>query len=361
MEDKIVFVINTLKVGGAAKMLKYVANLSTEVFDSVSIISIYDTDTCFPDLKPSIVVYSLGFENVNRLKRQFLMVGSIKKALCNISPGYVCAFVGHVNVMTRLATLKMKDVVMMSAERGDPYTQPLLWKWITKWAYLRSDYCFFQLNKARDFFGKRIFIRSFVIPNPFVSNCPVAPYFGERKKTIVSAGRFGPEKCYNDLINAFSIVHERYPEYELVLYGDGPMLPEYKNQINKLGLDKSVSFPGYVDNVAQIISHDGIFVLSSLFEGIPNSLIEAMSVGIPCVATDCTPGGPAFLFHNQERGILIKVHDVKAMADAICKYIENPKLAEEKGKNAIKVLNDLDEVKIHEMWLEAFNRIKNNG
>ena len=361
MGNNIVFVINTLKVGGAAKMLRYVANLATELFDSVIIISIYDEKYTSIELKSEIKVIGLGFENVNRFKRQFQMVGIIRKTIQSISPKFVCAFVGHVNVMTRLATLGMHDVVVMSAERGDPYTQPWFWKRFTKWAYAKSDYCFFQLDKARDFFGPSILNRSFVIPNPFVTNKSVEPFLGIRKKTVVSAGRFGPEKCYDDLIDAFFIVHKKYPDYYLVLYGEGPMLPEYKKQVHRLGLDDYVSFPGYVSSVAEAIAQDGIFVLSSLYEGIPNSLIEAMSIGIPCVSTDCTPGGPAFLFNNQERGVLVNVHDIQAIAGAICKYIEDPIFAMDKGEKATDILHDLNESKIRQLWLQAFDIIKSNG
>lgn len=358
---KIVYVINTLKVGGAAKMLKYVANLSIDIFEEVGIISIYDTDYACQELLPQIKVCSLGFENVNRLKRQFFMVSAIRKAIEVFHPKYVCGFVGHVNVMVRMATIPMKDVVMMSAERGDPFTQPLIWKWITKLAYYSSDYCFFQLEKQRDFFGNKTASKSFIIPNPFVTNTPVEPYSGIRKKTIVSAGRFGFEKCYNDLIDAFYIVHQKYPDYRLVLYGEGPMLPEYEKQVSKLGLNEFVSFPGYVKSVAKEIQQDGVFVLSSLFEGIPNSLIEAMSIGIPCVATDCTPGGPAFLFNNQERGVLVNVHDSQAMADAICRYIEDPDFAQTMGAKAVEVLRDLDENIVRKQWQVAFNSIVGYG
>lgn len=356
---KLVFVVNTLKVGGAAKMLKYVANILTDVFEEVDIISIYDNDTSCNGVNSSINIIGLGFENVNRLKRQFLMVSAIKKAINSISPSFVCAWIGHVNVMVRMATLRMNNVVVMSAERGDPFTQPLIWRLLTKWAYSKSDFCFFQLDKARDFFGEKTVKHSFVIPNPFVTNCPVEPYFEERQKTIVSAGRFGFEKCYNDLIDAFYIVHKKYPEYRLVLYGEGPMISDYKKQIRDLDIEDFVSFPGYVNSVATEIRKDGIFVLSSLFEGIPNSLIEAMSVGIPCIATDCTPGGPAFLFKNQERGLLVKVHDVNAMADAICRYIENPQYAIEMGRKGVGIIEDLEEKRIRQLWIDAFNKIIN--
>lgn len=360
MGDKIVFIINTLNVGGAAKMLRYVANIATEIFDSVFIICIYDTYIKRGDLKSEIDVVGLGFEKINRLKRQFTMIGALKRTIKESSPKYVCAFIGHVNVMARIATIGMKDIIMMSAERGDPYTQPLLWRWLTKWAYRKSDYCFFQLEKARDFFGEKIRTRSFVIPNPFITSYPVSPYFGIRKKTIVSAGRFGFEKCYNDLIEAFSIVHTKHPQYELIIYGDGPMLTSYKEQVKRLRLENHVSFPGYVKSVAKEIEQDGIFVLSSQFEGIPNSLIEAMSIGIPCIATDCTPGGPNFLLKNQERGILVNVHDTVAMAKAICFYIENPMVAKEKGSKAVEVVEEFKESNIHNMWINAFQTIKHH-
>lgn len=357
MGDKIVYLINTLKVGGAAKMLKYVANLSTDIFREVTIISMYDSSYEGKDLKNGIDVVCLGFDKVNRLKRQFIMVSQTKRAIEKLNPDFVCSFISHVCFVGRLATLHNKKIKYISAERGDPFTESFIWKKLVKWTYRNSDYCFFQLERARDFFGHEVAKKSFVIPNPAIFNKPVEPYFGIRKKTIVSAGRFGPEKRYCDLIEAFSIVHKKYPEYTLTIYGEGPMLASYKGQVKDLGLEDYVSFPGYVDCFAQQIREDGVFVLSSLYEGIPNSLIEAMSVGIPCVATDCTPGGPAFLFDNGTRGILIPVKEPAAMADAIIQYIQNPELAQSNGESAISIVNQLKEETIRTKWINAFKMI----
>lgn len=357
MDKKIVFLINTLKVGGAAKMLKYVANLSTEVFNNVSIISLYDDNYGGSDLNNKIKVICLKFGQINRIKRQFIMVPKTMNTINKINPDYVFSFISHVCFIGRLATLKNKRIKYLSAERGDPFTEPLIWKMIIKWTYSKSDYCFFQLEKARDFYGKNIASKSFVIPNPFFLNKPVEPYNGPRRKTIVSAGRFGKEKRYCDLIKAFSIVHNKYPEYSLVLYGNGPLLESYKKQVANLKLNDFVEFPGYVDCFSEHIRKDGIFVLSSLFEGIPNSLIEAMSVGIPCISTDCTPGGPAYLFNGHNRGILVPVKNPHAIAEAIIYYIENPKIAKEKGNLAINIIEQLKEDRIHNDWINSFNRI----
>lgn len=360
MEKNIVFLINTLKVGGAAKMLKYVANISSELFDSVTIVSLYDDYYRPSDLNNNIQVECLGFEKVGRVRRQLIMVPKVRNAIKRLKPSYVCSFISHVCVIGRVATWKNKNIIYMSAERGDPYTEPFLWKLLDKWAFTHSDYCFFQLDMAKNFFGPQINEKSFVIPNPAVFNYLIEPYFGKRKPTIVSAGRFGKEKRYCDLIDAFSLVRKKYHNYTLTIYGDGPLRESYLKQIKKLGIEDCVSFPGYVDCFAQRIREDGIFVLSSLYEGIPNSLIEAMSVGIPCVATNCTPGGPAFLFNDEVRGILVPVRDPRAIADAIIQYIENPKLALQKGKAAVGIIEQLAECTIRNMWLGAFRKIINH-
>lgn len=361
MGDKIVYLINTLKVGGAAKMLKYVVNLSTEIFRDIAIVSLYDDSYEGNDLKERVEVVCLGFDKMNRFKRQFIMVSETKAAIKKLEPDVVCSFISHVCVIGRLATLGEKNIKYISAERGDPFTEAYLWKKVVRWAYRKSDYCFFQLDRARDFFGEEVAQKSFVIPNPAVFNKVVEPYYGERKKTIVSAGRFGVEKRYCDLIDAFSIVHKKHPDYSLIIYGDGPLLSTYRKQVAELKLEDCVSFPGYVDCFSEQIREDGIFVLSSLFEGIPNSLIEAMSIGIPCVSTDCTPGGPAFLFDNEERGILIPVKDPDAMANAIMQYIETPELARVMGKSAVNVINQLKEDKIRSKWINALKKIIGYG
>lgn len=357
---KITFVINTLKIGGAAKMIKYVANLAIDEFSDVSMIDMYDENYTEKDLHPRIKVRCLGLGNINRIKRQFLLVSELKKSIQQENPDYVCSFIGHVNVIARLATMYLKKIVFISAERGDPYTETYLWKRLTSWAYKKSDYCFFQLEKARDFYSEEVKEKSYVIPNPFVSKDSITPYQGERDKTIVSAGRFSPEKCYDVLINAFAKVLELYPDYKLRLYGDGPLLGKYKEMAVNLNILDKIEFPGYVKSIPNEIYKDGVFVLSSLSEGIPNSLIEAMSVGIPCISTNCTPGGPDFLMKGGERGVLIPVNDVDSMANSICKVIGDKQLADYYGTKALEIIKELDESRIGIMWKSAFKEIINN-
>lgn len=358
--NKIVFVINQLNRGGAAKMIKYVSNLAVGVFDHVYIIDLFDETYKGDDVDPRINIIGLGFGTKCRLKRRLFLIPKLHCCIKSIKPNYVLSFIGHVNFMSRLATLNMKNIVFISAERGDPYCETDLWKKRLEWTYSKSNYNYFQLDKARDFFSSRVRQKSFVIPNPVILNGQIEPHEGERENNIVAVGRFAPEKCFDDLINAFAIVHESYPEYRLVLYGDGALRNSYKAIIDNLGLQDYVSMPGYITDVPNVIKSKGIFVLSSLHEGIPNALIEAMSVGLPCVSTDCTPGGPAFLFDNEERGILVPVHDIKAMANAIIKLIEDKSLSKALSTNAAKIKDEFSVEKISKMWTDSFKYIMKN-
>lgn len=354
-DTKILFVVSQLKVGGAAKMIKYVANLCVAHFGKVTLLTYYD-DYTPDDLNTSIERVNL---NVKAGRLPIWRLAALKKLRNVVKKGQydiVCSFLPDISAMSRIATLGINTVVV-SAERGDPYQFSKLWKALAGWAYKSSDYCIFQLEQARDFFDKKVAEHSFVIPNPYVPVQNVEPFEGERKKTIVSAGRFAPQKRFDVLIEAFAMVHQKHPEYKLVLYGEGDCLQEYKNLEKQLNVEGLIEYPGYVKNVTASIREDGIFVLSSDYEGIPNSLIEAMSVGLPVVATDCTPGGAAFLTNDGEKGLLIPTHDVDAMGEAINRLIDNPELSKSLSEKAKGIVKELDINVINKMWIEAFSKM----
>ena len=258
----------------------------------------------------------------------------------------------------RLATLGINNIKFVGAERGGPYTLPSKWVKLVSWAYKQCDYCVFQLHKQGAFFGAEVLKKSFVIPNPYIPLCDVSPSTEERRKTIVSTGRFEYQKGFDVLIKAFVKIHSKHPEYRMVLYGSGPLLEDYKDIALSLGISQYIDYPGYVKNVAESIKPHGIFVLPSRFEGIPNALIEALSTGIPTISVDCTPGGPDFLTEHGMRGLLLKVNDVDGTANAINYMIENPLKASEYGKKGREVISNLEPSLIANQWENAFNIMK---
>lgn len=357
----ILFVVSQLKVGGAAKMIKYVANLCADNFGHVTMVTYYD-DYTPKDLNSSIIRINLGVESWGLPFWRVKALSRLKKVVKKGRYDIVCSFLPDVSAMSRLATIGTQSIIV-SAERGDPFQFSKVWKAIVSWTYRRSDYCFFQLEQARDFFGEKVKKHSFVIPNPFVPGEGVSPYFGQRKKTIVSAGRFAKQKRFDILIQAFAKVHDAHPDYRLVLYGEGDCKVEYEELSKQSGIEDFIDYPGYVKNTAVHIREDGIFVLSSDYEGIPNSLIEAMSVGMPCVATDCSPGGASFLTDKGKRGLLIPVHEIGEMARAINQLIEDPDLSKCLSVKAIDITKELDIEVISKLWIDAFTQMieRRNG
>ena len=348
----VLFVGGLIDIGGAGKMLKYVANSSSEFFTEVSLLSCLQRERP-QNLKSHVHFFSTYVPQVLTVKTRILIIRSIRRKVKELSPDIVCAFTSEISILSRFATIGI-NTRFLSAERGDPYTLPWKWKILTRFAYGLSDACIFQLKDARDFYNKKIQQKSYIIPNPFLLPCRVEPYYGERRKTIVGAGRFQPEKGFDILIEAFALVNKKFPEFKLIIYGEGPLLKDYKEQIKRHQIEDKVVFPGYVQNVAEVIRQEGIFVLPSLYEGIPNVLIEALSVGIPSIATNCSPGGPDFLMENGKRGIITPIGDSTAMANAITRLIEDKDLYQQMEQAGPEIRGILDPDAISRKWYDAF-------
>lgn len=358
-EQSILFIVNSLRLSGAGKMVHYVAELCTEHFNRVYAASLSKEEMV---KKNNGVIYTYvpqKYSSGGYLTR-IKTIRNIRHFIKDINPNICVAFVSDVAFSTRVATLFNKEVIFVSAERGDPFTLPRLWKMLVSWAYRRSDYCIFQLNNARDFFGKSILHKSFVIPNIFIPEKSLIPFSGCRRKTIVSAGRFVYEKGFDILIAAFKRVHDKYPDYILKIYGEGPLKEDLNRIVDSYGLHNFVSFPGFINNVAATVREDGMFILPSRYEGIPNVLIEVLAIGVPTISANCTPGGPAYLTNNGARGLLFPVGDDIQLALCIEKLIENQGLSNELSRKAPEVCDLLDENRIKSMWISAIRTISRN-
>ena len=109
---------------------------------------------------------------------------------------------------------------------------------------------------------------------------------------------------------------------------------------------------GQCDNVADTIYQSALFVLTSNTEGMPNALMEAMALGLPCISTDCPCGGPAFLIQHGENGWLVPIGDEEALAGQMCRVLENPVQAQAVGRAAQEITKQLDPDVIYRTWDE---------
>lgn len=161
----------------------------------------------------------------------------------------------------------------------------------------------------------------------------------ENLPVIVFVGRFSLQKNLPLLLNAFHLVLHKIPA-KLVMVGDGEESGNVRRMISRLGIEDRVQCVGKKNNPYSYMRGASLLVLSSVFEGFPNVLIEAMACGTPVVAVDC-PHGPAEILSGGG-GILVPFGSAEALAAAIVKVFETPGLRDELSKNAIRRAGDFD-------------------
>jgi len=155
---------------------------------------------------------------------------------------------------------------------------------------------------------------------------------------IVSAlGRFYWQKGFNYLLEAMALLVSNGQAIKLVIIGDGPLRKDLERLAKKLGIDKNVFFTGLQENPFKFLARSTVFVCSSLWEGLPNVLLEAIACGVPVISTDC-PSGPSEVIKNGVNGMLVPLASSKALAEAMFILINNPDLRQKfvmEGKKAI--------------------------
>lgn len=354
---RVLYIGAGLGYDGSSKMLSYTVKELNSIFKNVFIL-VHDLEKnkAFKHENETILYYEdykaqvAPSSPIKRLLNYIRIMKAIRNTVIKNSIDVAIVFTANKMVLAKLALINWKGK-LIGAERGAPHTKKKFWIILSKILFPKYDGLVFQTKKAQDFYGEKIKAISTVIPNPYiVKGEEIKPYFGLREKSIVSAGRLCRDKGFDILIDAFSVLSKRYPEYKLYIYGEGPEKEKLQKQIENLNLCDKAFLCGFTENVAKSIRKDGIFVLSSRTEGIPNVLLEAMGVGIPCVATNCASGGPAMLLKNNERGILAEPNSVDSLVNSIAYLIDNPEVANELGKRAAEAMKEFSYDKVFEQW-----------
>ena len=164
-----------------------------------------------------------------------------------------------------------------------------------------------QTERQKAYFPKRHHDRIHILPNPVSDEAfginRTRPRAGYR---IVAAGRLERQKNYPLLIRAFRDVSESQPEIYLEIFGSGSQETALREEIANLGLEHRITLKGRSSRLQEIYGEADLYVMTSDFEGMPNTLMEAMACGLPCISTDC-PTGPSDLIRDGETGLLYRL------------------------------------------------------
>lgn len=253
-------------------------------------------------------------------------------------------------ILDLLSLRKHVSCPIIASERNYPEKyNPAIKQKLYEMAPLADGYVF-QTQDARDCYEDNI-NNYIIIPNALNSDFLNEEQFnGQRRNVIVNVGRLESQKNQELLIRAFA--KAEIPDYTLEIYGEGPLRPFLQNLIESLNLSGKVFLKGHVDNIKDLIRDAQVFVLSSDYEGIPNALLEAMALGLPCVSTDCAGGGARVLINDGIDGLIVAVGNVDKMAAAIKTILNDSAMARTISANAIEKVKMFDAESIYSKWEE---------
>ncbi len=345
----IIFVTAGMSGGGTERVISILADKWSADGHAVTIIATANRDVAYK-LDKRIRLIQLGERTHGSFLKRIKRICSLRSIFRKERDAVICSMGIETNMYSVLAAMGLKNYLLIS-ERNDP-GQCAYCK-IRDWFYRRADKLVCQTFAAQDYFISRGMKKDklCVIPNPLDPQLPEV-YTGKRRKAVAAAGRLTEQKNHKLLINAFAGFHKRYPEYVLEIYGEGQLREELEKQISAQGMQESIFLMGFTNKLLNRIKDCSLYVLSSDYEGVSNSLMEAMAVGLPVIATDCPIGGSAMCIENGVNGLLIPINNEQALTEAMEHLIKNQDKLLQISEAAVGIRDRFSVDKVSAMWLE---------
>lgn len=349
MKKKIVFVIPNMTGGGTERVISLLADEYVNNGYPVAIMQFAGYEHAYP-LDDRIEDFSIAPQSAGNpvvwIKRLFHM----RKYFKDNPDCCIFAFCVMGAVFSVISTWGLRKYILVG-ERNNPDSCNL--PRLRNWAYHRADRITFQTEYGIRYFDKWIAKKAVVIPNPIDADQLPERYIGERKKWVCTVGRLHKQKNQMLLLEAFHDFGIEFPEYELHVYGQGELQEELQQKAEQLGISQKVIWHGFSDNVKEEICDSRMFVLSSDYEGISNSMLEAIAMGIPTITTDCPIYGAREYIQDNISGILTPVGDRAALVKAMLRVANDDKFADQLSGNGSRICDQYSVSSIAKKFLQA--------
>lgn len=344
--------------GGAERVASLVINgLSADDSNEVHV-CVFENVNNYNMPTERVFLHLLADPQKGHLVNAFLKIKNLAKVIKEVNADVIYSFgpimAGYVFFAKCLSGVKTLKVV--DSERNDPRYEPVAnWKKkVRNFCYNRADVLVCQTPMAEELLREKYGVKTriVIISNPITPNLP--KWHGENSKEIITAARLTEQKNMPLLIDAFERLHKEFPEYCLTLYGEGDLRNFLIDYIRKKNLSDCVSLPGFSKDIHSVMASAYMYVSSSDYEGISNSMLESMGIGLPCVCTDCPVGGAGLCIENGRSGILTKVGDVDGLYEGMKSLIVNPTLAKSVSLASRYVNESFTLDKITTKWMNLF-------
>jgi glycosyltransferase involved in cell wall biosynthesis len=328
---KLLIVAQHLEGGGAEKILfRLILNLYKEI--DITLVTLYDRGRYLQEVRS---LDEVEYECIHAEKGNTInFVERLRKIIRDKRPDKVLSFLYYQNILTYLA-LKDWNIPFILSERSNHriyLTGSLkhrIWKWILQKAYRRAGAIITVSEESKsaiisDFKTTPEKVHtiynglSFPLLDKLMKE-PVTDFeFRDNVKYVIAVGSLSRAKNYPLLISGFSILHSIHENSELIIIGKGDLESSIKGLVAQKGLGRLVHFMGYCSNPYKYLKEASCYVLSSSWEGFPNSLLEAMYINGHVISTDC-PTGPSEIITHNEDGLLCEPDNPEELAAAMDK------------------------------------------
>lgn len=362
----ILFFVSSMHAGGAERVAATLTSAWARQGHRVTLAPAYThKGKLFYALDPQVRLEWVA-DAMGRLGRTplapLVKLWALRRLVRRERPDVVVSFLTNVNVMVLMATFGMR-VPVIACERTNPAVStsatPRLQQ-LRRRLYPRAAMVTVQAEASLEAMKRLVpnLQRVAVVPNPLPPDLP-QPASGAKpraRRRMVAMGRLVPSKRYAGLIHVFGRLADRYPEWDLAIWGDGPLRSELEAMVSEAGLTERVLLPGRTSSPWQELLASDLFVMTSEVEGFPNALIEAMALGLPCVTVDC-PSGPREITRDGQDGVLVPLNDETALERSLAGLMDDAAMRAqlgERGARAVRSRYGLEHVLQH--WEALFRQ-----
>ncbi len=342
----IVIVVQRLSGGGAERVASILTNyLYERGYNMLVILAYYDTREYY--IHEEIKTIAIKTNKKSACARLIERNVRIYEAVKRFNADVVVSFITNEVLLTECRGIPVVHTLRNDPTRIDNSSIKTIWR---NFAYSNAAQVVFQTEGARQFFNNSIKNKSQVIFNPLMTDMlPTWNQFTE-SKTFITACRLNKQKNIPMMIRAMKKLHEFYPEYRLDIYGSGEEKNSIEKLINEFHCEYYIALKGHSTDIHSIMANSFAFVMSSDFEGLSNSMLEALTIGIPCICTDSPPGGARTFIENYKNGLLCQVNNDEDLYEKMKYLIENKDRRLEFKKNNQNLKKKLCVENICKQW-----------
>ena len=326
---RLFFITSTLTSGGSERVMSLLANELADRGYRVTIICLNKQIVFYPINENVTIIFA---EKETHSSFLFNKITWLRKYVDDRKPDVVIPFMEAVYCVTLLSLIGV-PVPVISSERIDPRKSPFIRNILRRIFLPLTTHLVVQTEKIKNFYPSFIRKKTSVIYNPVndevfhqIENGELKIENEGRLNRIVSIGKLYPQKNQEMMIRAFAKIADGFPDWQLVIFGEGPLRKSLEMMVESLEVQGRVLLPGRTEHVLEELRKSKIFCFSSNFEGMSNAIIEAICMGLPIVTTDVS--GVSELIEEGKGGYVVPCGDVDQFAQALQKVMSDNNIQE---------------------------------